>query len=141
MLKAVTICRVCGSGELAAFFDLGEQPFANALLKDPGGNDPSYPLALTYCKACNLVQLTHRAAEEDLFSTYVWVTGTSKKIHEFAPIFRDRLLARTKDPKQGYVLEIASNDGTLLKPFKEAGFEVLGIDPAQKIAEVAEKAG
>src|SRR3990167_3769258 len=137
MLESVTKCRVCGSAELTPFFDLGEQPFANALLKESSAKDPTYPLALMYCKECALVQLTHRADEEDLFSMYVWVTGTSKKIHEFAPIFRDRLIERTKDPKQGYVLEIASNDGTLLKPFKEAGYEVLGVDPAQNIAEMA----
>ena len=141
MLESVTKCRVCGSAELTPFFDLGEQPFANALLKESSAKDPTYPLALMYCKECALVQLTHRADEEDLFSMYVWVTGTSKKIHEFAPVFRDRLIERTKDPKQGYVLEIASNDGTLLKPFKEAGYEVLGVDPAQNIAEMAIQAG
>lgn len=141
MIQQVTACRVCGSSKLYPFFDLGEQPFANALLKDPNAKDPVYPLALTYCEKCSLVQLTHRADQEELFSQYVWVTGTSKKIHEFAEVFCDRLTNRTKNPQSGYVLEIASNDGTLLKPFKNRGFTVLGIDPAQNIAEIANKSG
>ncbi len=141
MIERVQKCRICSTEKLQDFFNLGEQPFANALLKNPNDPDTRYPLALTFCPACSLVQLTHRASQEELFSTYVWVTGTSKKIHEFAPLFRDRLIERTNEPKKGYVLEIASNDGTLLKPFKDAGFEVLGVDPAQNIAEMAEKAG
>ena len=132
---------MCGSTELTLFFDLGDQPFANALLKNLKDPDPTYPLTLMYCAVCSLVQLTHRAEQEDLFSTYVWVTGTSKKIFEFREQFCDRLIERSADAKGGYVLEVASNDGTLLAPFKARGLKVLGIDPAKNIAEMAEKTG
>ena len=141
MIEAVTRCRVCRSILSTTFFDLGEQPFANALLKSPEDPDPRYPLALVFCNECSLVQLSHRAAEEELFSRYVWVTGTSKKIHEFADVFCDRLVRRAGEPKDSYVLEIASNDGTLLKPFKKRGFTVLGIDPAENIAQMAREGG
>jgi len=141
MLEEVRACRVCGSDSLTGFFDLGEQPFANALLKDPNHPDPRYPLALVFCNECSLVQLSHRAREEELFSEYVWVTGTSKKIHEFADIFCDRLVRRAGEPKDSYVLEIASNDGTLLKPFQKRGYSVLGIDPAENIAQMARESG
>src|SRR3989344_5652535 len=141
MIEAVTRCRVCRSILSTTFFDLGEQPFANALLKSPEDPDPRYPLALVFCNECSLVQLSHRAAEEELFSRYVWVTGTSKKIHEFADVFCDRLVRRAGEPKDSYVLEIASNDGTLLKPFKKRGFTVLGIDPAENIAQIARESG
>src|SRR3990167_5710055 len=137
MLARVGTCRVCGSTSLTDFFDLGEQPFANALLKDPLDADPKYPLALTHCRQCSLVQLTHKAEQEALFSHYVWVTGTSKKTHDFANVFCDELLKRAGSPRDTYVLEIASNDGTFLKPFKKNDCRVLGIDPAKNIAEMA----
>lgn len=141
MLEEVRACRVCGSDSLTRFFDLGEKPFANALLKDPNDPDPHYPLALIFCNECSLVQLAHRAKEEDLFSEYVWVTGTSKKVHEFADIFCDRIVGRAGGPKDSYVLEIASNDGTFLKPFQKRGYSVLGIDPAENIARMARGSG
>lgn len=141
MLEKVTACRVCTSTELTKFLDFGEQPFANALLKSPEDRDPRYPLALLFCNTCSLVQLTHKVGEKELFSQYVWVTGTSKAIHAFSEVFCDELIARGGDTQNTYVLEIASNDGTLLKPFKKRGFEVLGIDPAKNIADMANTAG
>ena len=141
MLERVSTCRVCGNKSLTDFFDLGEQPFANALLKHPSDPDPMYPLALTFCSDCSLVQLTHKAEQEELFSHYAWVSGTSKKTLDFANVFCDELLKRAGSPRDTYVLEIASNDGTFLKPFSSLGFEVFGIDPAENIAEIANKDG
>ncbi len=141
MIERVTSCRVCGGTSLTPFFDLGEQPFANALLKNPNDPDPRYPLALLFCNTCSLVQLTHRASERELFAHYVWVSGTSTAIHSFSEQFSDELLRRAPLAKNGYVLEIASNDGTMLKPFLKRGLEVLGIDPAENIAAMANQAG
>jgi len=141
VITKVDECRICESKDLSLFLDFGQQPFANALLNSPTDPDPNYPLALIFCNTCSLVQLAHRPGQEDLFSTYLWVTGTSKKIHEFSQVFCEALLSRTSKLQKNYVLEIASNDGTLLKPFKKRGYEVLGIDPAKNIAEMANKAG
>lgn len=134
-------CRVCASGELVPFFDLGEQPFANSLLKRPTTKEKKYPLALQWCRACSLVQLSYTADPQDLFSHYVWVTGTSKVAHEHAERFCTELLRRTKDPGRGYTLEVASNDGTFLRPFMEEGLAVLGVDPAKNIVELATREG
>lgn len=136
----LTECRVCGSKELQPFFDLGTQPLANSLLDSAAQPEESFPLALTQCGACALIQLTYTVPPEKLFSEYVWVTGTSSTAHTYAEVFCDRLLARSSTTK-GYVLEIASNDGTFLRPFITKGNEVLGIDPARNIADMAEKSG
>lgn len=141
VIEQVMTCRVCGASTLTPFFDLGEQPFANALLKNEADPDPRYPLALLFCENCSLVQLTHRASERELFSNYVWVSGTSSTIHAWSETFCDELLKRTENPTDGYVLEIASNDGTMLQPFAKRGHTVLGIDPAQNIAAIAEREG
>lgn len=123
------------------FFSLGKQPPANSLLRDLSQKENFYSLSLSYCNDCNLVQLNETIDPKELFSQYVWVTNTSKTAREFSETFYKELVRRTENPKKKYVLEIASNDGTFLLPFKQNGFKVLGVDPAANIAEMAEAAG
>lgn len=140
-MSAITHCRVCGSAKVEQFFDLGDQPLANALVRDASVADPTYPLSLSFCHDCALVQLDHTADPGELFSHYVWVTSTSSTARAYAEQFCERLLSRlgaapgAKVP--GYVLEIASNDGTFLKPFLKRGVDCLGVDPAANIVEMA----
>src|SRR3989344_911039 len=134
-------CRVCNSSSLKTFFNLGRQPLVNSLLNNTKDREKVYPLALSRCAKCGLVQLNYTVDPKKLFSTYVWVTGTSKTANEFADKFCDELISRASDFKKGYILELASNDGTFLKPFQRKGYEVLGIDPAENIVEMANKDG
>lgn len=141
MFDTIHACRSCGARGIKPFFDLGKQPPANSLIKDSGKKEELYPLSLSWCPECSLVQLNETLDPKELFSQYVWVTGTSKTANEFAITFRDEFLRRVGANSAGYVLEVASNDGTFLKPFMERGFKVLGIDPAENIADMANKAG
>ena len=85
-----------------------------------------------------MVQLSHTADPHEIFPCYVWVTGTSSTARNQAYRFRDGVLDRlTKPAGKSYVFEVASNDGTYLKPFMEKGFDVLGVDPAANIVERA----
>ncbi|MBU0536629.1 MAG: class I SAM-dependent methyltransferase [Nanoarchaeota archaeon] len=140
-MKRIDECRVCGNTEIKEFLDLGDQPLANSLLDSPYNNDPEYPLSLSWCPGCNLVQLNHTADPEELFSEYVWVTGTSKTAHDHAANFYKEVVKRVPNIQEGYVLEAASNDGTFLKPFVDKGIWVLGVDPAKNIVDMAVKAG
>lgn len=140
-MEKITKCRICLSGDLKDFFDLGLEPPANALLSSPNDPEVRYPLALTFCNGCSLVQLTHTVPPEELFSKYVWVTGTSSTAKAFAERFKDELINRTSSLLGGYVLEIASNDGTFLRPFLGSGIKAIGIDPADNIAKLAKDSG
>lgn len=140
MFEPTLSCRVCGAHLPQNFFDLGSQPLANSLLDSPNDAEQAYPLALTMCRDCTLVQLTHTVPPEILFTEYVWVTGTSAAARAYAEIFCEWLIGNV-DSKDGYVLELASNDGTFLKPFQARGFDVLGVDPARNVAKMAEKNG
>ena len=140
-VEQITKCRACESKQLRPFFDLGEHPPSNSLLDKPNEHEERYPLSLSWCEECNLVQLNHTVNPEILFKEYVWVTGTSRTANEFAYTFCNKLIERTDKKKSGYVLELASNDGTFLVPFMEKGYKVLGIDPAENIAEAANKDG
>ena len=140
-MKRITACRSCQSPEIVPFFDLGDQPFANSLLDSQDATEKAYPLALSWCKQCNLVQLNDTADPKELFSHYVWVTGTSSTAQDYARRFYDEVTSRCSLPDDGYVLELASNDGTFLKPFIAHGHPVLGVDPAENIVEMAQKDG
>jgi hypothetical protein len=137
----LNFCRVCGGKNIEQFFDLGKQPPANSLLRNSGDKEDFYPLALSWCRDCNLVQLNYTADPEKLFSQYVWVTATSQTARYFSETFYKELVSRARSGKNGYVLEIASNDGTFLLPFIKNGYKVLGIDPARNIAKIAEGNG
>lgn len=115
------------------------QPLANSLPASPDKKENFYPLSLSWCADCNLVQLNCTIDPEILFSEYVWVTATSKTAQEHSKTFFKEISSRSS--KKGYVLEIASNDGTFLIPFVQNGYEVLGIDPAKNIVQMAEANG
>ena len=141
-LEYIDKCRACGSKEIATFFDLGQQPFANSLLKAKTKQEKKYPLSLSWCCECSLVQLNQTAEPGKLFSSYVCVTGTSHTAVNYSIEFCDTALAKVQSQKEkGYVLELASNDGTFLRPFINKGYDVLGVDPAQNIVEKAVSEG
>lgn len=133
-------CRVCNNNKLVSFFNLGKHPLANSLLQSLDDQEEYYPLFLMYCKKCYLMQLGVTIDPKKLFSNYVWVTGTSNATSTFAQTFYSELIKRASKEAR-LVIEIGSNDGTFLYPFKEHRFEVLGVDPAKNIVAIANKHG
>ena len=131
-------CRVCKKKKLKLILDLGNQPLANNLQIKKNIVEPIVPLAIGFCSACKLVQLTHTVNPNVMFKKYVWVTGTSDgaKLHsqDFYRMAQERKIFKLKK-----VLEVASNDGTFLKPFQKNNIFVVGVDPAKNIADIANK--
>ena len=140
MSTFATHCRICKK-ITKKFFDLGRQPLANSLLKRPRQIEKKYPLALNWCDYCSLVQLNYTVDPKKLFSKYVWVTGTSRAAKDFSSDFYKELVKRIPGSRNGYVLEVASNDGTFLLPFAKNGYRVHGVDPATNIVKLAIKNG
>lgn len=132
-------CRICSSFSLEEILNLKNQPSSNALRNRLADKEYKIPLKLMYCKACSTTQLSATANPKFLFNHYVWVTETSKSAKEYSSLFFRRVIKKTK--KNSFVVEIASNDGTFLKPFKKSRRQVLGIDPAKNIAKVANQKG
>ncbi|OGY52165.1 MAG: hypothetical protein A3J59_03365 [Candidatus Buchananbacteria bacterium RIFCSPHIGHO2_02_FULL_56_16] len=140
--QTINACRVCQAPTLKQFFDLGRQPLANALPQKPDEPEQTYPLSLSWCPSCSLVQLNETVSPKALFSQYVWVTGTSSTARDYAETFYQRTMAHLAKPEaKKFILEIASNDGTFLIPFRDHGHRILGVDPAKNIVEMAEKGG
>jgi len=141
VFTTITACRSCGSGRLDPLLDLGTQPPANSLRREASEPLPAVPLRLGRCAKCGTVQLLETVDPAYLFRHYVWVTGTSRTAIEYSGTFRDRLRERVGTSGPLFAVEVASNDGTFLKRFQEAGDRVLGVDPAANIAAAASAAG
>jgi hypothetical protein len=133
-------CRLCGSLNLERILDLGAQPPANSLRRDVTERLPAIPLVLCRCAACGTAQLSETVSPEYLFRDYVWVTGTSQAARDYSALFCDQMMAHCR-PGRLFVVEVASNDGTFLERFRERGNNVIGIDPARNIAEIAVRRG
>lgn len=136
-------CRGCGGRSLRDFLSLGPQPLANAFLSGPAefAAEQRFPLDVFYCADCRLVQLADVIDPATLFGHYLYVTGTSETIAQhneaYARHTRDLLRLTPRD----LVVEIASNDGSLLSCFRTLGIRTLGVEPAQNIAALASARG
>lgn len=136
-------CRACGAGELSLFLSLGQMPLANSFLRSPEEFDDEafFPLDLYFCQTCSLVQLLDVIAPEILFRNYIYVTGTSDTIEAHNVKYSDSVVDLLSLKSEDLVVEIASNDGSLLKCFQRHGVRTLGVEPATNIAEQARARG
>ncbi len=136
-------CRSCGKQNLQVVLSLGKTPLANSYLTPAQLTrpEPVYPLDLAFCPDCTLVQITEIVPPEILFREYLYFSSTSAAMLAHAQDSAAKLIATRQLTPQSLVIEIASNDGYLLKNFVAAGIPVLGIEPATNIAQVATERG
>jgi C-methyltransferase-like protein/putative zinc binding protein/methyltransferase family protein len=136
-------CRSCGASELARVLDLGRQPLANSIRRPSELRSPeaTYPLKLVFCPACSLVQITESVSPEVLFRDYPYFSSVSPSLVEHARRLAMRMLDERRLGPQSLVMELASNDGYLLRHYHDAGVPVLGVEPAGNVATVAESRG
>jgi C-methyltransferase C-terminal domain/Putative zinc binding domain/Methyltransferase domain len=138
-----THCRVCGSQRLRPFLDLGLQPLANAFPRSAleFEAEARYPLVVHFCEDCSLVQVLDVIDPEVLFRDYIYVTGTSTTIAEHNVRYAKSVIEQTGAKPDDLIVEVASNDGSLLRCFQPHGVRTLGIEPASNIAVLARAAG
>lgn len=136
-------CRFCGTDLQRTFVDLGASPLANSFLEAEQVHEMErfYPLHAYLCDSCYLVQLVESQSPEKIFSDYAYFSSYSDTWLEHARKYADQIATRFNLGAPSQVVEIASNDGYLLRYFKEKGVRVLGIEPAANVAKVAEAAG
>jgi SAM-dependent methyltransferase len=137
-------CRSCGATGLKPFLDLGRTPLADALVTDEGLTQPEghFPLPVAFCPSCSLVQITEEVPPDALFvDNYLYFSSFSPYLLQHSREHALGLISKRGLGAESLVVEIASNDGYLLRNFVEAGVPVLGIDPAPDQAEAAIKVG
>jgi SAM-dependent methyltransferase len=139
-----TTCRLCESERVKIAFKLTPTPPANAFVseKERCAKQDVFPLDISFCESCTHLQLLDVVAPEILFSNYVYVSGTSPSFVRHFEQYADDVARLTGPLKDVFVVDIGSNDGTLLRAFKERhGARILGIDPAHNLAQAATAAG
>jgi SAM-dependent methyltransferase len=142
--RTESACRSCGSQALAPILSFGRTPLADRLLTeaDLAAADVTAPLDLVLCEACGLVQITETVAPEVLFGgDYPYFSSVSSTLLEHARANALELIDRLGLDAGALVIEIASNDGYLLKNFVARGVPVLGVDPAAAPVRAALAAG
>ncbi|MGA7681179.1 MAG: SAM-dependent methyltransferase, partial [Pseudolabrys sp.] len=142
-MNSFPLCRFCRAPLRATFVDLGSTPLANSYLAadELGAAEPTFPLHARLCSACRLVQVDDVAAPEKIFGHYVYFSSYSASWVEHARQFAIMAKERWGLGAKSLVVEVASNDGYLLRHFVDMGIPVLGIEPAANVAEAARAAG
>lgn len=130
-----TTCRLCSSTDLEKVLALGHIPLANAFVRRDELADvqPTFPLDVYLCRSCAHTQLLDVVDPTVLYRDYVYVSGTSPVFVRHFEDYARYVVNSFAPPANGLVVEIGSNDGTLLRCFKGLGLRVLGIDPAERI--------
>ncbi|MDC0426804.1 NAD-dependent epimerase/dehydratase family protein [Pelagibacteraceae bacterium] len=134
-------CRSCGNTKLKRVVSLGYQPLANNLLNKKDQKHELYPLEVNYCPKCHNCQLSVAVDPKKMFSNYLYTSSTSSS-------FRNHFIEAAKKyakelklkPNKSYIIDVGSNDGVALRPFRDAGYKkILGIEPAKNLAKLANK--
>ena len=143
MVGPVSVCRACGGRLTVTMADLGLQPASNAFIESQAAiqHEKRYPLRAKVCESCKLVQLDYDVAPQELFGNYVYFSSYSDDWLAHAKAYCDMARRRFALDSSSMVVELASNDGYLLKNFLSMGIPVLGIDPSDTVAAAAEKIG
>jgi len=134
-------CRSCGNINLKRVVSLGYQPLANNLLNKKDQKHELYPLEMNYCPQCHNCQLSVAVDAKKMFSNYLYTSSTSSSFrNHFIKAAKNYVKQLKLKPKKSYIIDIGSNDGVALKPFKDIGFsKILGIEPAKNLAKLANR--
>ncbi len=137
------LCRSCGAPLVRIALDLGASPLANSYLtaEQLAGAEPHYPLCLFLCEECLLLQLPAVTSANDIFSDYAYFSSFSDSWLEHARRYCESMTTRFGLDEDSLVVEVASNDGYLLRNFVADGVPAYGIEPATNIAQVAASNG
>ncbi len=136
-------CQICGSNNLSPVIDLGSQPLANSLIKstDKDNEVVRYPINVVKCDDCTLLQLDYIVDQKKVYHLdYPYLPGITKTVDNEQKELSDFLFKKLNLKNKDSVVDIGSNDGSLLKHFKAKGLKTIGVEPTN-IAKIANKNG
>jgi len=136
--RELSCCRICGGNFYSETIKLKDSPLANELYlsKEEAINADLFPLEVGECESCKHIQLKHIVNPERLFSNYVYASGTSKIFQEHFSFLAKKL---SELRPSGLVLEVGSNDGTLLEALTTHGMRAIGVEPSKYLAEISKE--
>ena len=144
LYKIKNNCRLCDAKDIHKIVEIGSSPVSEKYSDtyDQKPQDSTVPLDLYFCAKCFHVQLIHVVDPDFLWDKFTFKTSRNVKLSNHYENYVQNLLNFAQDTKKDFVIDIGSNDGTLLKIFKNKGIKkILGVDPAKKIAKEANQNG
>ncbi len=144
MSNITPICRSCGKAELERFLDLGQSPLADRILSKEQleYSEATFPLEVVFCHNCSLVQILETVPPEELFcKDYPYYSSVSPTLLSHSRDNVTQIIKKRNLNSKSFVIELASNDGYLLKNYVENNIRCLGIDPAEGPAKAARDMG
>ncbi|MFD2416677.1 class I SAM-dependent methyltransferase [Amycolatopsis pigmentata] len=141
--RAALACRLCGSADLVSVVDLGASPPCESFLSEAELDrpEPTYPLHLRVCADCRLAQIPPLIDPVETFTEYAYFSSFSRSWLAHAGKFADEAVTRLGLDQGSFVVEVASNDGYLLRDIVRRGLRCLGIEPSVNVGEAAREAG
>lgn len=139
--RGEVFCRGCLGKNLFSALDLGDLPIANELLLTQTGEIEKFPLHLRVCGDCELGQVADVVTPERIFRDYRYLSSMSTTFLQHASDFVKRIVDEIDFTSEDWVLEIASNDGYLLKNFLTYGIQAIGVEPAENVAQISRDLG
>lgn len=139
--RGAIFCRGCLGKNLFSALDLGDLPIANELLLTADAKIEKFPLHLRICTDCGLGQVADVVTPERIFRDYRYLSSLSTTFLKHASDFVTQQVSHMSFLPSDWVLEIASNDGYLLKNFMPLGIKVIGVEPAENVAEISRNLG
>ena len=139
--RGKNFCRGCLGSELFSGLDLGDLPIANELLSSQNSAVEKFPLHLRICSQCGLGQVADVVTPERIFRDYRYLSSMSTTFLKHAVDFVSDRIKEEMFSTGDWVLEIASNDGYLLKNFLPFGIKAIGVEPAENVAEISKGLG
>lgn len=135
-------CMNCGTANLSLFIDLGEQPNGNNFPRiGEQDEEPLFDISMLVCEECWQVQIDEFPSQEFLFTNHPYISGVNQPIVEHFQWLSRHLITKLSIKQNSLVMDIGSNDGTLLNCFKENGMLTLGVDPGKPTGKLAKENG
>ncbi len=135
-------CRCCGNKKLKRVISLGFQPLANNLINKRTDKAEKYPLEMNYCFNCHNCQLSVSIDPKKMFNKYFYLSSTSSTFRKHFEEAAKKYKKEFNLKKNSYVIDVGSNDGIGLVPFKKMGFKnLLGIEPAKNLCKISKDKG
>lgn len=141
--RTIKNCRVCDASDLEPVIDFGYHPWCGNFLKEEEiGKEPFYPLKVVYCKNCSTPQLDYTVPKEVMFVEHTYLSNITKTLSDHFKSIAEEVDNRFfKNIGDKSVLDIGSNDGLQLSHYKSLGYDVLGVESAKAIAQIANESG
>lgn len=133
------VCRLCGSNQIKKTINLKPIPLGEKYSFNKKKNASRFPIDVYECYNCKCVQTQDNIKNELLWGDYTYFSGQTSKIIDHFREFSKKINEKYHFPKGSRILDVGSNDGTLLRQFKNSGWKVIGIDPAETVVNEAIK--